>query len=335
MDTHHSQSKPCLPARTTWIGLLPALAVLLGISAQTQGEVVAAAVIPTDGSSHRANTLTPSSLQELLALSPAQLEKVDVARMNLLCAQGLPGAEKLDTDRIDQCLATLDGWAERVRSETQRYLHKFRENPAEYQHSEGYFRMLMLVTVLQQDLGVRYNAKRERQVDFANARDLFIHGMIDDDNGGTCVSMPVLYTAITRRLGYPVRLVTTKAHLFCRWDAPDDRVNIEGSSRGMLSFDDDYYKSWPHQITDQEVQANHYLASLTPAEELAPFLAARGHCLSDIGRADEARFAYAHAARLDPKSQILAMWAKHAGSSAHRTDRLSNPSTQPSKGATQ
>jgi len=335
MNTHHSQSETCVRVRTAAIGLLPALALLLIISARARPDAMAAKAVPTLDKKCKDDTLAPASLQELLALSPEQLEKVDIARMNLLCAQGLPGAEKLDADRIDQCLATLDRWAERVRSETQRYLHKFRQNPAEYRNSEGYFHMLMLVTVLQQDLGVRYNAKRIREVDFANAKDLFIHGMIDDDNGGTCVSMPVLYTAIARRLGYPVRLVTTKAHLFCRWDAPDDRVNIEGSSRGMLSFDDDYYKTWPHKITGHQVQANHYLASLTPADQLAQFLAARGHCLSDIGRADEARSAYAHAARLDPKSQILAMWAKHAESGTHRTSRLSNPSTQPSKGATQ
>jgi hypothetical protein len=296
---------------------------------------MAAKANPTLDKECKDSALAPKSLHALLALSPDQLKKVDIARMNLLCAQGLPGAEKLDAERMDQCLATLDSWAERVRSETQRYLHKFRHNPAEYQNSEGYFCTLMLVTVLQQDLGVRYNAKRIREVDFANAKDLFIHGMIDDDNGGTCVSMPVLYAAIARRLGYPVRLVTTKAHLFCRWDAPDDRVNIEGSSRGMLSFEDDYYKSWPHKITDRQVQANHYLASLTPAEQLAQFLAARGHCLSDIDRADEARAAYARAARLDPKSRVLALWARHAESSTDQTSRLSNPSAQPSKGATQ
>ncbi len=40
--------------------------------------------------------------------------------------------------------------------------------------------------------------------------------MIADDNGGTCVSMPVLYTAVARRLGYPVKLVLAKGHAFCR-----------------------------------------------------------------------------------------------------------------------
>jgi len=37
----------------------------------------------------------PRSLAELLALPPDQLEKVDIARMNLLCAEGLRGSEDL------------------------------------------------------------------------------------------------------------------------------------------------------------------------------------------------------------------------------------------------
>jgi len=63
-----------------------------------------------------------------------------------------------------------------------------------------------------------YNKQRVRDVDFKNSRDLFLHGMVGSDNGGTCVSMPVLYVAVGRRLGYPMRLVLAKAHVFARWD---------------------------------------------------------------------------------------------------------------------
>ena len=37
--------------------------------------------------------IQPKTLAELLALPPDQLEKVDIARIDLLCAEGLPGAE--------------------------------------------------------------------------------------------------------------------------------------------------------------------------------------------------------------------------------------------------
>jgi len=150
-------------------------------------------------------TRKAASLDELLKMTPEmtpeQLAGVDIAEMNLLCATGLPGAEDLD---IDQRLAALDRWAARVKHETDRHLYRFAQNPGNYENSEGYFRMLMLVTVLQQDFGVHYNKERIRDVDFRRSQDLFIHGMIGDDNGGTCVSMPAIYTAVARRLGYPV-----------------------------------------------------------------------------------------------------------------------------------
>ena len=37
---------------------------------------------------------------KLLALPPDQLEKVDIARIDLLCAEGLPGAEDLDIEKV-------------------------------------------------------------------------------------------------------------------------------------------------------------------------------------------------------------------------------------------
>lgn len=126
----------------------------------------------TDGSTFVRKVAT---LDALLKTPLEELGSVDVAEMNLLCASGLPGAEKLD---VDANLRTLDEWATRVRVDTDRYLPRYQENPAEYKHSEAYFRMLVLVTVLQQDCGVRYNEARVRDVEFTNSKDLFVHGMI-------------------------------------------------------------------------------------------------------------------------------------------------------------
>lgn len=254
-------------------------------------------------------TRKAASLDELLKMTPEQLADVDIAEMNLLCAIGLPGAESLD---IDQRLATLDRWAARVKHETDRHLYRFAHNPGNYENSEGYFRMLMLVTVLQQDFGVHYNKDRIRDVDFRRSQDLFIHGMIDDDNGGTCVSMPAIYIAVARRLGYPVKLVLTKSHTFCRWDAPNDRINIEGTNQGMNNFSDEYYLTWPDKVSEAEAKHNRYLVSLTPAEELASFLASRGHCLIDNGRTKEAFDAYAAANQLAPEHPVYLAWARDA-----------------------
>lgn len=144
--------------------------------------------------------------------------------------------------------------------------------------------MMALITVLQRDCGVHYNQSSLTQADAKNSKDLFIHGMIDDANGGTCASMPVLYTAVARRLGWPVKLSHTNGHVFCRWEDAKERFNIEGSSRGFLRRDDEYFKKWPFRISEEDIKTCQYLKSETPAEELAGFLSGRGWCLESNGR---------------------------------------------------
>jgi len=129
---------------------------------------------------------------------------------------------------------------------------------------------------------------------------VFLTGLLGPERKGTCSSMPVLYVAIGRELGYPLKLVTTKGHLFVRWDAPGERFNIEATTRGLSRFDDEYYRHWPFEITPAEEQAEGYLKSLTPQGELAVFMSIRGMCLKDAGKPVQASEAFAAAAHLAP-----------------------------------
>ena len=207
--------------------------------------------------SRKANTI-----RELLEMPPEQLRQVDIAEMNLVCAKGLPGTGGLD---IDKCLAKLDEWALKVKFETDRHLYRVTDprHAAHYRHSESYFRAEMLLQVLQEDCGVTYNPQRVYEVDFTNSKDLFIHGMIDDPNGGTCTSMPVLYVAVGRRLGYPLFLSHTKGHLFARWEDAKDRFNIEGTN-GFTSHSDEYYHTWPFPLNEMEKGWGYFLTTKTP-----------------------------------------------------------------------
>ncbi len=242
------------------------------------------------------------SLGGLLAKTPKELKSIDIAEMNLLCATGLPGTENLD---IGKCLDTLNKWLPRVRHETNRHLYRVKDPryAKVYKKSESYFRAYTLLQVLMEDCGVHYHRECTRNVDFSNPRDIFIHGMINDDNGGTCTSMPVLYVAVGRRLGYPMKLALAKGHVFARWESPDgkERFNIECTSEGAQSFPDEYYQTWPLKMTEAEVKNERYLKSLSPVEELALFQCTRGDCLTDIGRTSEALIAYTHAHRLAPR----------------------------------
>ncbi len=252
------------------------------------------------------------ALEQICAAPDDVLDSLDVAAINLTCAMGLPGAEHLNFDKM---FNWLDEAARRVDYETRRHWYRFVDSPASFNNSPGYFCCYFLLQVLQQDCGVRYNPNRavdptwqdrDRQPDFRDSRDLFLHGMIAGD-GGTCGSMPVMYAAVGRRLGYPLKLVETRAHLFVRWEDPSgvrfgvpERFNVEGSGHGITSFPDDYYRTWPEPWTADETKANCYLRSLTAREELAGFLVTRGSCLEDNGRFDEAIQAYRRACELTP-----------------------------------
>lgn len=254
------------------------------------------------------------TLDDLLRMPAENIQYVDIAEMNLHCAEGLPGAERLD---IAKCLARLDEWAERVRDVTGRHLYRAHDPrwAEHYKHSENWLRVEFLAQILQEDCGVHYNMQRIRDIDFGNSKDLFIHGMIDDSNGGTCTSMPVMHVAVGRRLGYPLRLVLTRAHIFVRWDDGQERFNVESTGEGGTdSYPDEHYKTWPEKWNAVETRANRYLISLTPAEELACFLGSRGHCLLDNGHAKEALDTYATARRLAPLDPAYPSWMRMAQS---------------------
>ena len=247
------------------------------------------------------------SLEALARMSDAELKKFDIAYLNLRCAEGLPGAKGLAPRG---CLAKLDRWATWVSNETEKNLYRFHRSPKQYRNSEAYFRMALLVTVVAQDFRCRY--KPERVADagnpepaeqfYADSKDVFIHGFLGKEATGTCASFPVLFAALGRRLGYPVKLVSTRSHLFCRWDDErGEKLNVEGTHGGMKSHPDAYYRAWPHKITDTFIKANGHLRSQNPKAELAGFLSTRASCLLAHKKYKEAEKAAALALRLMPR----------------------------------
>jgi hypothetical protein len=236
-------------------------------------------------------------IHKFVSRTGAPLDKYDAAEANLFAALGLRGAEGLD---IGCALAWIDEVAKRVQIETLRHSYKFSDDPFSYENSPAYFCMLVLATVMYQEFGVRYNPQRMKDPkfqdpncldpDFSDSRDLFIHGMINGP-GGTCASMPVLKAAVGRRLGYPLRLVEAKGHLFLRWDDPNGEVwqpaalfNIEATREGLSCTNDEHYMQWPRPIDEVDMRCCGYMQSMTPSEEVALFRSTRAICLWENGR---------------------------------------------------
>lgn len=222
--------------------------------------------------------------KQLVLESDEQLATRDIAEVNLACTAGLPDAGEIDVDR---CRERLDYYSRRVQSYTESQMKQFHRKRWDYNNSEGYFRILCMITVLQRDLGVRYNpAKIDDDVPLDTA-DCFIHGVLFGA-GGSCGSLAVVYTAVGRRLGYPLKLVHARrgpyGHLFPRWDDPrGEHFNIEATNRGLACYPDNHYRTGKFEISAERERQLCLLQSMTPREELADFLGTRGHCWRGLG----------------------------------------------------
>jgi hypothetical protein len=187
-------------------------------------------------------------------LSEVAMGGHDIALVNLKCAFGLPGSEKID---LFESLSKLDEWSKVAEVETNRLSPQFEERPSDYGNSWAYFRILVMFTVLQRDIGIHYDPalRRDNKAKWTDSRHWFIHGVLQNKTG-TCASLPPFYAAIGRRLGYPLKVVATASHLFLRWDRPPEaRFNIECTSDGLNCYSDEYYLSWPHKVDPWIVDA--------------------------------------------------------------------------------
>jgi hypothetical protein len=113
----------------------------------------------------------------------------------------------------------------------------------------------------------------------------------------------VAYAAVGRRLGYPLKFVTTWRHVFLRWDEPGgERFNVECTSHGFVSHPDFYYLHWPRKMSEEEVRNFGALTSLTPRQELALHIGNRGHVFRELYNLPAAVDAYANVCHLYPES---------------------------------
>lgn len=255
-----------------------------------------------------------TSLSVLLRSSDEELSAVDVAAVNLACAIDLPGAETLN---VVACLETLNGWAEGVRRYTQGCMGEYQQFPERFHRHRGFARFTAMVTYLRhpKGLGIGYQPTAIGNTIYSDSRDDLLHGLLTR-RLGTCTSLPALYVAIGRRLGYPMGLAIAKGHVLCQWVEKDgSHVNLEGSTVGGAEmYPDEYYQSWPHAMTKQDLASGRYLRPLTRGEEFGFSLETRGHVLTDNRRFDEAKQAYEDAYRVSggwSQREVHLSWMAH------------------------
>ena len=294
--------------RFPWLHVLVAAtsAATLTASVCLSGKGRTDAVAPVPERKATAAPAVSAAVGALLVPAPLPAD-ADPGLLNLLCAPDV--SEDASGRKLAANLKTLDDWAAHIAWQTSRNLHRFRENPEDF-GTEPEWRLAMMCTVLGQDLKVRYDPALStpamlaspNEVFFARSAPAFLSGCLGPDRAGTCSSLPVLYVALGRRLGYPMHLVAAKSHLFARWDdGKGTRVNLEAANGGGFSSQpDSYYRAWPRPISPEEEEKGGYLRNLDASEMLAVFLDIRADCLKAAGRPVEAVRAAAVAYNLAP-----------------------------------
>ena len=221
--------------------------------------------------------------QELQTLSDDDLRRLDVLYTNFACSAGVPGVVSIEEG---ECETKLRAIIAAVQDWTTERLFLFETEPERFDHCWDRYRMACMVAVLQW----RFNMLRDPEWTFAEGADtaaktppnhhLFAQHLMSGGYG-SCASLPIVFCCVGRRLGYPLKLVRSKGHMFLRWDDAQsgNRFNIECTSHGFNTPPDDYYRTWPEPSTNHEILCNGWLRSLTPREELATFLEQRRFCI--------------------------------------------------------
>lgn len=251
------------------------------------------------------------SFGDILTLAHSESQSVDLAEANILCAEGLPGVGDLD---VPKCVEKIDRWTELVRKQTLRRLSEYTRSPQTYDNSEARFRLSVLADVIGKDIGLYYDCVPllqhpvgtlvpQRGNLFQDPRQVFIHGVLLGEAPPAPLTLTVIVTAIGRRLGYPLKLVTARTHAFVRWEDDKDRINFEITSGGLRVIQDETYREACLKGLSAEAQ-DQYMRSFSPARELAVFLSRRAACFMAKGQLLDAEVCWAHAWELDPTQQM-------------------------------
>ena len=258
--------------------------------------------------------LRPTTFRELIAMDRDQIARVDIGRMNLICANQASHGVDVGVERL---LGKLDEWAEHCRREEVRFRKKFEKNPKRYDGSYAKFKAINLVLTIKEDFNCRYQmslvrsgemAKINSPAFFKNYDDAFVSGLLRKRRG-TCSSYPVLIAALGRRLGYPISLKATFGHMFCEWDDGVERFNIDTNGEGVDTPSDDWYLKGnvekAYGIKTPAKDEGYYMQPLGNWECLGLFIETIGYCHEANGRMGEALQAYNLALRYLPKSTNL------------------------------
>ena len=283
---------------------------VVSLTSLALGAVVVMLVVPPGDKPPASAGDGQRTVAQLIALSDAELERVDIVEMNIAVAREIPGLERLDYEIYRK---RVDGWTDQFRRWLPTVEHAFKKSPAKYQNDVNFFRLGMLSQFLDEQVGIAYVEQQKtdqkrgvKEVRYTDPGDLLLHGLIDTKRG-TCATMPALHVAIGRRLGWPVSLACAKSHYVCRYDDGKAVYNMEATDTGRGGFaagsDSDYMES--EGISRKAVACGSDLQKLTAREMLGVFVQSRARYYADTDEPALAARDYALAHTLFPRNRKI------------------------------
>jgi hypothetical protein len=248
---------------------------------------------------------TGRSAARLLALTDAELARVDPVEMNILVAKGIPGLADLDVRRYQRM---ADDWAGDIRRRLPAAEVEFHKSPLDWKNDIRFFRLGMVCWYVDQVLGIRYREDQRdlKRVVYTDPSDLFLNGVMDSRRG-TCGNMATLHVALGWRLGWPVSLACVGSHFICRYDDGEITHNIEATKNGAGGFHshpDDYYRQ-ENKLPPKAVTCGSDLRAVTLREMLGLFFGARGRYFDNANQLEQAEADYLVARSLFPRNRQL------------------------------
>jgi hypothetical protein len=227
---------------------------------------------------------------DLIAMTNAELARVDPVEMDLIVARGIPELAGID---IGKYRRTVDQWAAQIAAANKWSERYSKDDPTYKVSREFWMAGGMAVALAGPSFGIKYTAE---ELDPGRPEQQFVHGVIDKRRG-TCATMPVLYLGIAHRLGWPMHAVVSGDHMWTRWDdgrKGGQRFNLEAtnskSDGGIGSFssptDAEYAKALG--TPDSSIRSGSDLTSLTPRQMLGVFIQGRAGYWAAHERWDEA-----------------------------------------------
>lgn len=114
----------------------------------------------------------------------------------------------------------------------------------------------------------------------------FLNGYLDSKTG-SCITMPMLYAILGQRLGYPIYLVDSPKHFFCRYvDKNFTENNIEATLIGGFTPDEKYINN--AKINSKSLENGVYMRTLSNKEYLSRLISINGRYYFEYGEIDKA-----------------------------------------------